>query len=230
VLAPDLRGFGRSDAPPGDYAKHVFVADLIALLDAEGIDRATIIGHDWGAWTAWLAALEHPDRVERFVSIDVPPPWRTNLSIDRVLKQLVFGTYQYAISSPLLGQRLVANPAVVRKFISAGSAREFEWDEGDLDAYAQPLSEPARARASVHLYRTFLMRELPAMLRGRYTRQDLRVPGLAIFGARSAIRKITELPDHLPQLQTEVIDGAGHYVPEEKPAEVAALVRAFLAA
>ena len=48
VLAPDLRGLGWSDAPPGDHAKSSFAADLLALLDAEGLDRVRLIGHDWG--------------------------------------------------------------------------------------------------------------------------------------------------------------------------------------
>src|SRR5829696_9504920 len=51
VLAPDLRGWGWSDAPPGDYDKASFAADIVALLDAEGIDRVSVIGHDWGGFT-----------------------------------------------------------------------------------------------------------------------------------------------------------------------------------
>ena len=62
VLVPDLRGFGRSDAPDGDYSKHSLAADVLALLDREGIERADVVGHDWGGWIAWLLALEHPGR------------------------------------------------------------------------------------------------------------------------------------------------------------------------
>src|SRR3954451_6876530 len=65
VIAPDLRGWGWSDAPPGDYAKRTFAADVLALMDHEGIDRANVIGHDWGGYTGFLLALEHPERVER---------------------------------------------------------------------------------------------------------------------------------------------------------------------
>src|SRR4051794_2455046 len=54
VIAPDLRGFGWSDAPPGDYAKATFAADVLALMDAEGLDRVRVIGHDWGGYTAFL--------------------------------------------------------------------------------------------------------------------------------------------------------------------------------
>src|SRR5215208_3028446 len=54
VLAPDLRGWGWSDAPPGDYAKATFAADVLGLMDAEGIASATLIGHDWGGYAAFL--------------------------------------------------------------------------------------------------------------------------------------------------------------------------------
>src|SRR5215212_3618132 len=77
VLAPDLRGMGWSSAPEGPYDKQTFADDLLALLDAEGIERTRIIGHDWGGYASFLLALGHPERVERLVGLDIPPPWRT---------------------------------------------------------------------------------------------------------------------------------------------------------
>jgi pimeloyl-ACP methyl ester carboxylesterase len=74
VLAVDLRGWGWSDAPAGSYAKATFAADVLALLDAEGLDRVRVIGHDWGGYTAFLLALGHPQRVERVVALDIAPP------------------------------------------------------------------------------------------------------------------------------------------------------------
>ena len=65
LLAPDLRGFGWSEAPGHGYDGETFAADQVALLDALGIERAFVVGHDWGGWTAILLGLLHPDRVER---------------------------------------------------------------------------------------------------------------------------------------------------------------------
>jgi pimeloyl-ACP methyl ester carboxylesterase len=48
VLAPDLRGWGWSDAPRDDYAKDTFAADILAFMDAERFDRVSLLGHDWG--------------------------------------------------------------------------------------------------------------------------------------------------------------------------------------
>src|SRR5690349_15763880 len=63
VVCPDLRGLGWSDAPPGDYAKERWAADLVALLDALDLDAADLAGHDWGGFAVQLAALRAPDRV-----------------------------------------------------------------------------------------------------------------------------------------------------------------------
>ena len=76
VIAPDQRGFGGSDKPEGveAYRTDRIVEDLIALADALGLDRFTLVGHDWGGAVAWLAALRHPDRIGRLVIVNAPHP------------------------------------------------------------------------------------------------------------------------------------------------------------
>lgn len=70
VLAPDLRGRGRSAHLPGPYGFAVHVADLVALLGAVGCDRAVVAGHSMGGFVATLLAARHPDRVSRLVLLD----------------------------------------------------------------------------------------------------------------------------------------------------------------
>ncbi len=74
AIAYDQRGYGDSSKPGTieAYALADLVADAIGLLDALGIERATLVGHDWGSIVVWTAALMHPDRVERVVSLNVP--------------------------------------------------------------------------------------------------------------------------------------------------------------
>lgn len=76
VVAPDQRGFARSSKPENveDYAIDHMVADTIALADALGLDRFTLIGHDWGASVAWKTALAHAGRVSRLVIMNGPHP------------------------------------------------------------------------------------------------------------------------------------------------------------
>jgi pimeloyl-ACP methyl ester carboxylesterase len=75
LIVPDLRGFGWSDAPPGPIDPDVFADDLIALLDALGIERTDVAGHDWGGFTSLLLAARHPERFRKVVAFSTPHPW-----------------------------------------------------------------------------------------------------------------------------------------------------------
>jgi pimeloyl-ACP methyl ester carboxylesterase len=230
VLIPDLRGSGRSGAPSGRYDKHRMTADVLDLLDAEGIEKAAVVGHDWGGWIAWLLALEHPERVERFVDLDVPPPWShdNEASLRKLPRRLLFSTYQWLIAAPVLGQRLVSSPVFVERFIRGGSRRRGVWTDERIELYTRPLSEPRRARASVLLYRTFLLLEVPKIALGTYTRSRLDVPGLVIMGGESMIAKLLGVPAERENLEVQVLDGVGHYVVDEAPDEVLARLSRFL--
>jgi pimeloyl-ACP methyl ester carboxylesterase len=76
VIAPDLRGFGASDKPDKveEYAIGRSVADMVALLDETGVERAHLVGHDWGAGLAWSLAAFAPARVQRLVVLSVGHP------------------------------------------------------------------------------------------------------------------------------------------------------------
>ncbi|MEA2480713.1 MAG: hypothetical protein QOJ07_2635, partial [Thermoleophilaceae bacterium] len=75
VICPDLRGHGWSGAPPGGYDKHQLAHDLIGVMDALGLERVKLVGHDWGAMAGFLACIESPDRFERFLALGIVPPF-----------------------------------------------------------------------------------------------------------------------------------------------------------
>jgi pimeloyl-ACP methyl ester carboxylesterase len=219
VLAPDLRGFGWSEAPPGNYAKLTFAEDALALLELEGIDRVRLIGHDWGGYAAFLLALEHPERVERLLALDITPPWRGGFRA-RQLALPLLASYQALLATPVLGRRvLTTGPQFVRTLIRAGSGPAAHWSTQELDVYAEVLRNPARARASSACYRTFLTRELAEQL--NRSPSQLSVPTLLLMGSRSAIGLILG-PAEETNLRVETIRGAGHFLAEEAPAEVLA--------
>ncbi len=74
AVAPDVRGYGRSDAPqPVEaYSMKLLTADLVGVLDALGEETAVIVGHDWGAPQAWTSAVLHPDRYRAVVAMSIP--------------------------------------------------------------------------------------------------------------------------------------------------------------
>jgi pimeloyl-ACP methyl ester carboxylesterase len=229
VLAPDLRGWGWSDAPPGDYAKATFASDILGLLDREGIERVRIIGHDWGGYAAFLLALEHPERIERLLALDITPPWLGPAAPrPRHLGLPLIASYQLLLATPGLGERLLTSGTrFLRTFMRLASASGASWSDAELDAYAGVLSEPSRARASSACYRTFLTREAPALVRDGDRSAELRVPSLLAMGASSLMRRVLD-PKPGPNLGVETIPGAGHFLPEEAPGEVLRLAHDWL--
>src|SRR6516225_10920296 len=74
VVAPDMRGYGGTDRPAeiDQYTLLHLTGDIVGLLDALGAQSAVIVGHDWGAPVAWLAALLRPDRFHGVIALSVP--------------------------------------------------------------------------------------------------------------------------------------------------------------
>lgn len=136
VIVPDLRGRGWSDAPPGEYAKSTLAADIVELLDAEGLDAVRIVAHDWGGYAAFVVALGTPARVERMVVLDIAPPWRGALHPRQLALPLV-GAYQALRATPGLGPwTLTSSGRFVRALIRAGSGPGMHWPDDELDVFA----------------------------------------------------------------------------------------------
>jgi pimeloyl-ACP methyl ester carboxylesterase len=217
----DLRGFGWTDAPPGDYDKQTLADDLLAVLDALDLERVCLMGHDWGAWSGFLACLAEPERFAAFLALGSPRPGGRP-SARQLLEVWRFG-YQVAIASPVLGRRLVADRRVVERVIVGGAVQRQAWTPDDLRAFSAVLAEPARAQASVGLYRTFLAREVARTPHGR-----LRVPTRIMLGARDPAIPVVLLDgadDDADDVRVEIVPDCGHFVPEEHPALVARRAR-----
>jgi pimeloyl-ACP methyl ester carboxylesterase len=179
VLALDLRGWGWSDAPRDDYAKATFATDILALMDAERLDRVSLLGHDWGGYTSFLLSLEHPERIARMIALDVTPPWPGRLQA-RHLAAPLMGSYQALLATPVLGPAaMTSGNGFIRRLIRHGSGPAMRWSDDELDVYAGVLREPRRANASSACYRSFLTRELPASLLGGLRARRPRRPGAA---------------------------------------------------
>jgi pimeloyl-ACP methyl ester carboxylesterase len=213
----DLRGFGWTDAPPGAYDKQTLADDLLAVLDALDLERVCLMGHDWGAWSGFLACLAEPERFAAFLALGSPRPGGRP-SARQLLEVWRFG-YQVAIASPVLGRRLVADGRFVERVIVGAAVQRQAWTPDDLRAFSAVLAEPARAEASVGLYRTFLTREVARTPHGR-----LRVPTRIMLGARDPAIPVVLLDgadDGADDVRVEIVPECGHFVPEEHPALVA---------
>src|SRR3954452_6695849 len=133
VICPDLRGYGWSEAPRHGYDKEQFASDVLAALDTLGIERATWIGHDWGAWSGMLAALKAPERLDRLFVLAVPHLWAMAGFDPRRLALLA---YQGPISLPLVGPLVSRRMPRLMLKAGRGSGR---FTEEELDVYTEPL-------------------------------------------------------------------------------------------
>jgi pimeloyl-ACP methyl ester carboxylesterase len=230
LLAPDLRGFGWSEAPGHGYDGETLARDQVALLDALGIERVKLIGHDWGGWTAMLLGLLHAERIERMIVCNAAHPWPRRTP--RLLAgQAPRSWYALAISIPGLGPRALRQGRLVRFLLRL-------WDESspftgsELDAYMQRFAEPARAEAASQLYR-YYERVVRENATGRWRSHRLTVPTLMIAGEKDRALSKHLLPGferHADDMRTELVPGAGHFLVDAKPDLVIARARQFLRA
>jgi pimeloyl-ACP methyl ester carboxylesterase len=217
LLVPDLRGFGWSEAPGVGYSSAGFAGDAVGLLNALGLTRANVIGHDWGGFTGILLGLRHPERVERLLLSNTPGPWvRLNA---RTVAGLRRAWYAGLVATPVVGERVVGHPRFVPWFLRLGGQAALFADE-DAALYADQFRDPARAAASSRLYRYYLQTARVVLLQRAFAGQRLEAPTRLLFGTDDfyippAILEGVEA--HGDDLALEVIRGCSHWMPEERP-------------
>ena len=163
--------------------------------------------------------MRAPERFEKYVALNIPHLWaktdpRTLLNIWRFW-------YMVVIASPF-GARLLRNrPGFVRRVIQGSSPNPQSWTDEDLDAFTRPLQEPARANASVQLYRTFLPRSSARSPPAATRSTRLTVPTRLLFGAddfaipKSFFRR--DPKEFADDFTIEFIPDTGHFIGEERP-------------
>ena len=231
VLAMDLRGYGWSDAPrnPDGYLKENMADDVLAVLDALGLERVKLVAHDWGGWLGFLLGMKAPERFERYLALNILHPWITPA---KMLPHLWRFWYQLVILTPGLGYMLHRGGVFVRKVIVGSSVNKEVWDERTLSAFADNLAEPEHAMAAVQTYRVFNLRETGPIMRGRYAQTRLSVPTLLLFGEDDLALRPSLLAGyerHTDDMRVEMVPGCGHFIADERPDLVAERAREFLA-
>jgi pimeloyl-ACP methyl ester carboxylesterase len=228
VIAPDLPGLGWSEAPSSGYEKETLGGDVLALLDALGLERVRLAGHDWGGFIGFLLCLYHPERVERFLALNITHPW-SRLGA-RALPRF---WYMAVLASPVLGPAVLRRaPGFVKRVLTGGGGHGEGFTEAEHDAFAEVLRRPEGARASQGYYRSFLLKEILPIMRGRYRDERLEVPTLLLFGEEDfaiPAEALEGYESHAEDMRVELVPGVGHFIAEQAPELVLERTLSFFA-
>jgi pimeloyl-ACP methyl ester carboxylesterase len=227
VICPDLRGAGWSDAPKNGYRTEQLVDDVLALLDALDVQRVLVVGHDVGGRIGFHLALRAPERVSGLVTLNAMHPfWRAR----SLARQAWRFWWTPLVETALLGRWVLRRiPAVTRMVFRLGHAGGV-LSPDEVAEYLASVRDPAHARAGERLMHEFAYHEIIPTLLGRTRSRRLTTPTLMVHGTRDTARTARSLRGYEPYadyLRIQTIDGAGQWLPEECPENVAHAVRAF---
>jgi len=231
VVAPDMRGYNLSDKPPGvrAYRVELLARDVERLILACRERTADVVGHDWGAIAAWIAAMRYPGRVGRLAILNVPHPARF---LEGLLSpmQLLRSSYTFFFQIPRLPEGVIraGDFALLRFVFRRDPVRPGVFISEDIERYIEAIARPGALTATLNYYRALLRKpgETRALL------QRVEAPVLVIWGERDQFlsRRLAE-PPHLwvPNLvRVKRLPDASHWVAEDRPLEVNTLLLDFL--
>ena len=231
VVAPDMRGYNLSDKPLGvrAYRVELLARDVERLILACGEQTAVVVGHDWGAIAAWIAAMRHPERVEKLAILNVPHPAR---SLDGLLSpmQLLRSSYMFFFQIPRLPEEVIraGDFGLLRSVFRSDPVQPEALTAEDIERYIEAIAQPGVLTASLNYYRALPRnpREMRALL------QRVEAPVLVIWGEKDRFlsRRLAEPPRlWVPNLvRVKRLPDASHWVAEDRPLEVNTLLLDFL--
>lgn len=221
VIAPDLKGFGRSEKPRGDYTVEAHARTLLALIEALHLDGVTLVASSYGCAPAIHAAVARPDRVARLVLINSVGAMGNRHRAERLLRIAgVTPIVRAALKRTGLRRRLFT--ARLRRCYAdpAGASDEL------ISAYLDLLRDGDGEASFLATLRSFDERQIAARLR------DVRQPTLIVWGSEDRVLPIgagRRLQSRIRGAQLEVLSGCGHLPHEEAPQRFSRLVAAFSA-
>ena len=222
VIAPDLRGFGESDRPEevADYRVRHSVADMLAVFDALGVERAQVVGHDWGAAVAWALGAFASERVERLVVLSVGHPGTlSEPTVEQREKSWYMLLFQFEDVAETMLQR--DDWRLLREWLRGN---------GDVERYLADLSRPGALTAALNWYRA---NAAPArQLRERSGFPPVTVPTLGIWSSGDDYLLEAPLARSGEQVEGEWryerIECASHWMQVDAPDRLNELLLDFL--
>ncbi|NIH79600.1 alpha/beta fold hydrolase [Amycolatopsis viridis] len=238
VVCADLPGYGASSPPAGEdspaaYAKRETAATMVALMRELGHERFSVVGHDRGALVAFRAALDHPGVVENLAVLDVIPTVDNWAALHGAGGVFAFHLYLLAQPTDLPERMVGADPDAFFGHFLDGWTSEPDAIPADVrSAYLSASRAPGSIHAICQDYRASAFVDAAHDEADRDAGRRLTMPVLAMWQDPGDFvlpfdpRQVWA--SWAPDLRTRVLP-SGHFLPEERPAEVTAAIRELLA-
>jgi len=238
VFVPDLRGYGASTGPDPDpehlgYSKRAMAADIVALMGEAGFDRFAVAGHDRGGRVAYRMALDHPDVIEKLMVLDMIPTLDVVKQTNKNLALAVYHWFFLAQPAPLPETLIAANPEYyVSWTINSWLGKGFELEAGAIASYCTNFGNMSVIQAACEDYRAGMSSDLDHDLSDRDAGRRIQCPVHALWGDQSDDgRDLGHIAAWQRWADGDVTGRAlkcGHFLPEERPVDVAREIAEFL--
>lgn len=236
AIAYDQRGYGGSSKPDAvdAYGLPTLAADLVGLLDAEGIDDAVVVGHDWGSLVAWTTALLYPDRINRIVSLNVPYrgwcvgfPTIAQMTKDERLKQ----RFAYVLAFQEVGRAeasFAKSPEDWLRRIYLGVTADTEFlSDDELAVFVDAFTEGGLT-GPLNWYRNIDGNHAATEHLENATIAQPTLMVTAEFDPILPARLAEGMERWVPDLTVEHVAGSGHWTQQEQPERLNEILVGYL--
>lgn len=233
VVAVDMRGYADSEKPSGMkyYRMKYLLEDLKNLVEALGKEKVILVAHDWGGVIAWYFVMNYPQMVQSYIMMNAPHPVAFRKHLLSSFKQLRMSWYIFFFQLPYLPEYFIQMQDC--KFLNVIWRTKRDpsaFTEEDKEAYRFVFGKPGAPTAPINYYRANILPQ--KRLLKRLPLDGTAPRGLMIFGADDLAisTEIVEKTKRLtPNLDTELVQNASHFVQQDDPASVNKLMTEFLA-
>lgn len=237
AVAPAMRGYAPTGpAPDGYYQSAALGLDAVALIEALGCDDAVVFGHDWGALAAYGAALAAPHRVRKLIAAAVPYGAQVSAAFMSSYDQQRRSWYMFFFQTPFADVALAHDDYAFIERLWRDWSPNWSFPTEEMEALKAVFREPGVASAALGYYRAMFNPAFqdPALaeLQNRMMLDPIDVPALMLHGADDGCmgaELVEGMAAFFPRgLRTEIVPGTGHFLHQEDPTRVNALVLDFL--
>lgn len=233
VVAPDMRGYNLSSKPGRvrDYTIAALVNDVEQLIRFFGVEKAHVVGHDWGGVVAWSVAIARPAVVDRLVIMNAPHLRLFAEALSHNLRQWMRSTYMLFFQVPGIPEAAFrANEyAAIEQAFRGMAVNKQRFSDADIAAYKEAAAQPGALTGMLHYYRALARYGSEGLFAG--TGMQVHVPTLVVWGEQDqALGKELNigLERFVPDLRITYVPHCSHWVQQDCPEDVNQALVPFL--